>query len=118
MKKRCYRVQEVFSGGGLVLHERRVPARGDPEKAKNLSSLFDSLHGSQVQTTLWRCLAVRTLETQHNDDTGITPSSQGRSPTKHCTVVSQKCAGLSNISVSVLHILRQVPVLMVKSACA
>ena len=66
---------------------------GEPEKAaKNLSSLFDSLHGSQVQTTLWRCLAVRTLETQHNDDDWHHPIVTGalawkRWPLRH----SQPC---------------------------
>ena len=91
MSKRFSLEMGLFCMKGGFLHV------GEPEKAaKNLSSLFYSLHGSQVQTTLWRCLAVRTLETQHNDDdwhhpivTGaLAHLKHGRNWSKHCIVVS------------------------------
>lgn len=52
---------------------------GDPEKAaKNLGSLFDSSMEAKSKL-LWRCLAVRNLKTEHNDDNWHYPVVTGRS---------------------------------------
>ena len=106
----------LFCTKGEFLHMR------EPEKAAtNLSSLFYSLHGSQVQTTLWRCPAVRNLKIEHNNDNWHYPIDIGGScPLKMQQklgqtlgiLVSQKFAGVGNTSVSISHILRQAPVLM------
>lgn len=70
MKEKCDTVSKRFSlEMGLFCTKGEFLHAGEPEKAAtNLSSLFDSLHGSQVQTTLWRRPAARNLKIQHNND--------------------------------------------------
>ena len=70
---------------------------------------------------------MRNLKIEHNNDNWHYPIDTGGScPLKMqqklgqtlSILVSQKFAGVGNTSVSISHILRQAPVLMVKSLCA